>query len=93
MAPPPAPPPPPPPPPIGEAFVESNQPSTQINGAGSVPQSQTVPQPPSQNAEPSPSGEKVWERPWTFDEMRKNSSGWTLAADAGVGELGFQALC
>lgn len=28
--------------------------------------------------------EQVWERPWTLDEMRKNSASWSLAADSGV---------
>lgn len=28
--------------------------------------------------------EQVWERPWTLDEMRKNSANWSLAADSGV---------
>ena len=27
---------------------------------------------------------KSWERPWTVEEMRKNSSNWSLAGDAGV---------
>ncbi|XP_058241911.1 WASH complex subunit 2A isoform X2 [Hemibagrus wyckioides] len=28
--------------------------------------------------------EQVWERPWTLDEMRKNSANWSLAADSGL---------
>ncbi|XP_053477043.1 WASH complex subunit 2 isoform X2 [Ictalurus furcatus] len=28
--------------------------------------------------------EQVWERPWTLDEMRKNSASWSLAADSGL---------
>lgn len=28
--------------------------------------------------------EQVWERPWTLDEMRRNSTNWSLAADSGV---------
>ncbi|KAM9477837.1 WASH complex subunit 2 isoform 2-T2 [Clarias gariepinus] len=28
--------------------------------------------------------EQVWERPWTLDEMRKNSVNWSLAADSGL---------
>ncbi|XP_060781770.1 WASH complex subunit 2 isoform X2 [Neoarius graeffei] len=28
--------------------------------------------------------EQVWERPWTLDEMRKNSTNWSLAADSGL---------
>ncbi|TTG62689.1 WASH complex subunit 2 [Bagarius yarrelli] len=28
--------------------------------------------------------EQVWERPWSLDEMRKNSADWSLAADAGL---------
>ena len=29
---------------------------------------------------------KVWERPWTIDEMRKSAGNWSLASDAGVGK-------
>ncbi|KAF4090256.1 hypothetical protein AMELA_G00049900 [Ameiurus melas] len=28
--------------------------------------------------------EQVWERPWTLDEMRKDSASWSLAADSGL---------
>ncbi|KAI5108141.1 WASH complex subunit 2 isoform X2, partial [Silurus meridionalis] len=28
--------------------------------------------------------EQVWERPWTLEEMRKNSANWSLAADSGL---------
>lgn len=27
---------------------------------------------------------RVWERPWTLEEMRQSSASWSLAADSGV---------
>ncbi|XP_028916001.1 WASH complex subunit 2C isoform X3 [Ornithorhynchus anatinus] len=34
---------------------------------------------------PGPAAEAaVWERPWSLDEIRKNSQSWSLAADAGL---------
>ncbi|XP_057198486.1 WASH complex subunit 2 isoform X2 [Triplophysa rosa] len=36
--------------------------------------------PSTHNGEP----EQVWERPWTLEEMRKNSTSWSLAADSGL---------
>ncbi|XP_076142304.1 WASH complex subunit 2A isoform X3 [Alosa pseudoharengus] len=27
---------------------------------------------------------QIWERPWTLEEMRKNSANWSLAADSGL---------
>lgn len=86
MAPPPAPPPPPPPPPpIEGAFADSSQSLVQNGGVSNLPQ--VTPQQPAQNESSFSSGEKVWERPWSFDEMRNNSANWTLAADAGVSVL------
>ncbi|GBN00005.1 hypothetical protein AVEN_120281-1, partial [Araneus ventricosus] len=31
--------------------------------------------------------DKKWDRPWTTDEIRKNSANWTLAGDAGLYNL------
>lgn len=30
---------------------------------------------------------RLWERAWSLDELRKGTSNWTLASDAGVSEL------
>ena len=30
-------------------------------------------------------GPRSWERPWSLEEMRKESGNWSLAGDAGVG--------
>ncbi|XP_056616351.1 WASH complex subunit 2A isoform X4 [Triplophysa dalaica] len=39
-----------------------------------------------ENGPSTPNGEteQVWERPWTLEEMRKNSTSWSLAADSGL---------
>ncbi|TRY58977.1 hypothetical protein DNTS_014686, partial [Danionella cerebrum] len=29
-------------------------------------------------------GDRVWERPWTLEEMQKSSTNWSLAADSGL---------
>lgn len=34
---------------------------------------------------------QIWERPWTLEEMRKNSANWSLAADSGVIPLLFKS--
>ncbi|KAM9063042.1 WASH complex subunit 2C isoform X8 [Sarcophilus harrisii] len=34
--------------------------------------------------EPGPGPGAVWERPWSLEEIRKNSQSWSLAADAGL---------
>ncbi|XP_068927439.1 WASH complex subunit 2C isoform X3 [Petaurus breviceps papuanus] len=34
--------------------------------------------------EPGPGPGPVWERPWSLEEIRKNSQSWSLAADAGL---------
>ncbi|XP_074152437.1 WASH complex subunit 2C isoform X2 [Sminthopsis crassicaudata] len=34
--------------------------------------------------EPEPGPGAVWERPWSLEEIRKNSQSWSLAADAGL---------
>ncbi|XP_072484596.1 WASH complex subunit 2C isoform X2 [Notamacropus eugenii] len=34
--------------------------------------------------EPEPGPGPVWERPWSLEEIRKNSQSWSLAADAGL---------
>ncbi|XP_074088676.1 WASH complex subunit 2C isoform X2 [Macrotis lagotis] len=34
--------------------------------------------------EPPPGPGPVWERPWSLEEIRKNSQSWSLAADAGL---------
>ncbi|RMX42087.1 hypothetical protein pdam_00001226 [Pocillopora damicornis] len=83
LPPPPAPPPPPPPPPIGEAIPPSYPgpaPSMQpVTTAQPAPDVQTASQP---NTTPG-NEDKIWERSWTVDELRKGSSNWTLAADSG----------
>lgn len=28
--------------------------------------------------------EKIWEKPWSYSDMKTNSTDWTLAGDAGV---------
>ncbi|XP_036590427.1 WASH complex subunit 2-like isoform X2 [Trichosurus vulpecula] len=33
---------------------------------------------------PEPGPRPVWERPWSLEEIRKNSQSWSLAADAGL---------
>lgn len=82
MAPPPPPPPPLPPP------LDNIPPPPAPPPPVSAPVS--TEQPP-QNAQPQPqanssgnNGEKVWERPWTIQELRKGTTKWNLAADAGV---------
>lgn len=30
---------------------------------------------------------RLWERAWSLDELRKGTSGWTLASDAGVSKI------
>ena len=35
----------------------------------------------------------MWERSWNVAELRKGSSNWTLAADAGVRRSYFYSLC
>lgn len=84
LPPPPAPPPPPPPPPIGEAippYYPGPAPSMQpVTTAQPAPDAQTASQP---NTTPG-NEDKIWERSWTVDELRKGSSNWTLAADSGV---------
>lgn len=34
--------------------------------------------------ERAPTSKPVWERPWSVEEIRRNSQSWSLAADAGV---------
>uniref|UniRef100_A0A8C3YVC3 FAM21/CAPZIP domain-containing protein n=1 Tax=Catagonus wagneri TaxID=51154 RepID=A0A8C3YVC3_9CETA len=41
--------------------------------------SQTTP-----DQERAPASEPVWERPWSVEEIRRNSQSWSLAADAGL---------
>lgn len=32
---------------------------------------------------------KIWERPWSIDEMRSSADNWSLAGDAGVSLKGY----
>ncbi|EDO30510.1 predicted protein, partial [Nematostella vectensis] len=49
-----------------------------------VPAESVNTQPNSQAAPTSNNGEKLWERAWNLEELRKGTSKWTLAADAGL---------
>jgi WASH complex subunit FAM21 len=76
-----APPPPPPPPPLPDDDdddvlppVEGDTPSLhEVGGPSDQPQSSQ----PSDDA-------KLWERPWTLNEIREGSKKWSLASDAGL---------
>jgi hypothetical protein len=34
-------------------------------------------------------GDKIWERSWSVDEIRKGAANWSLAGDAGVSSIHF----
>lgn len=85
MAPPPPPPPPPPLPPPVEDPVPAPPPPPSLPTEASVPslQSSSV-EGMSQPGTSQPGEKKLWERPWTVEELRKGSANWTLAADSGL---------
>ncbi|XP_048588128.1 WASH complex subunit 2 [Nematostella vectensis] len=78
------PPPPPPPPPIAAEFTAPPAPPPPPNPAPDVPAESVNTQQNSQAAPTSNNGEKLWERAWNLEELRKGTSKWTLAADAGL---------
>jgi len=65
-------------------FTPPPGPPLQNQPNSNVEQQSNNTQPASQPSTSSNNGEKLWERPWTIEEMRKGSSNWNLAADAGV---------
>ncbi|XP_064173801.1 WASH complex subunit 2A isoform X2 [Anguilla rostrata] len=46
--------------------------------------SPAVPNGPNGPSEQNGTGEQVWERPWSLEEIRKTSANWSLAADSGL---------